>query len=233
MCALAQSPKILQQGCFRGIGNNVRVGLLHISRSRSVCSPLMRTMNGATAADYELLGITPEASTSEVKAAYRRLSTKCHPDAGGTDSLFRQITEAYDRILATGPSTSTTDEPWDPFKNVRDSWESQQAPWEETEEEAANYASTSGGAKRDDKRSDPVAETPAKRSSVRLWAAPFLLGRGPSTSFGAFLLFALSVLVFFQVATSTMPDPFRGIVAVLPVVLAVGRIAAMPTRLKR
>lgn len=45
---------------------------------------------------YAILGISPEASTSEVKNAYRRLAKQYHPDHEGGDSRkFRDIQEAY------------------------------------------------------------------------------------------------------------------------------------------
>lgn len=47
---------------------------------------------------YDLLGVSPQASPAEVKAAYRRLAKTLHPDAGGSSALFRLVTEAYDAL---------------------------------------------------------------------------------------------------------------------------------------
>lgn len=47
---------------------------------------------------YELLGVTPGASASEIKDAYRRAVRTAHPDAGGTSGLFRLITQAYETL---------------------------------------------------------------------------------------------------------------------------------------
>ncbi|MFW5908891.1 MAG: J domain-containing protein [Desulfosalsimonas sp.] len=45
---------------------------------------------------YSILGISPDASTSEIKNAYRRLAKQYHPDHEGGDSRkFRDIQEAY------------------------------------------------------------------------------------------------------------------------------------------
>lgn len=45
---------------------------------------------------YELLGIKKGASESEIKAAYRKLAHKYHPDrASGDEKKFKQINEAY------------------------------------------------------------------------------------------------------------------------------------------
>jgi hypothetical protein len=51
---------------------------------------------------YQLLGITPGATTRQVKAAYRKLAKLHHPDANPGDpdaaARFREITEAYETL---------------------------------------------------------------------------------------------------------------------------------------
>ena len=47
---------------------------------------------------YDLLGLPPTATPAEIKAAYRRLIPKVHPDGGGTDALFHQVHEAYETL---------------------------------------------------------------------------------------------------------------------------------------
>ena len=45
---------------------------------------------------YEILDVAPDADAEELRAAFRRLSKKVHPDAGGSDVLFGRVKDAYD-----------------------------------------------------------------------------------------------------------------------------------------
>jgi len=49
---------------------------------------------------YDLLGVSAVASDSEIKAAYRRLARKLHPDSGrpGDVDRFREVQEAYETL---------------------------------------------------------------------------------------------------------------------------------------
>ncbi len=44
---------------------------------------------------YHVLGIDKKASAEEVKKAFRKLAQKHHPDKGGDEAKFKEITEAY------------------------------------------------------------------------------------------------------------------------------------------
>jgi|GEM_PF-5737492 len=48
---------------------------------------------------YELLGISRDATRDEIVAAYRTLSKKHHPDAGGRARDFIRINNAYRRVI--------------------------------------------------------------------------------------------------------------------------------------
>lgn len=47
---------------------------------------------------YELLGVAPDATSSEIKSAYRTRVRSAHPDAGGTADTFQVLTEAYETL---------------------------------------------------------------------------------------------------------------------------------------
>jgi hypothetical protein len=46
---------------------------------------------------WQVLGVGPNATPDEVRAAYRELARKNHPDAGGDHDRFVRIQQAYER----------------------------------------------------------------------------------------------------------------------------------------
>jgi DnaJ family protein C protein 19 len=48
---------------------------------------------------YEVLGLHPNASETEIREAHRRLMRGAHPDAGGSDWLAARINQARDILL--------------------------------------------------------------------------------------------------------------------------------------
>ncbi len=44
---------------------------------------------------YKVLGVDKKATKEDIKSAFRKLAHKHHPDKGGADDTFKEITEAY------------------------------------------------------------------------------------------------------------------------------------------
>jgi molecular chaperone DnaJ len=44
---------------------------------------------------YDILGIEKSATQEDIKKAFRKLAQKHHPDKGGDEAMFKEITEAY------------------------------------------------------------------------------------------------------------------------------------------
>ena len=47
---------------------------------------------------YEVLGVSKETTTEEIRRTYRSLALKHHPDKGGDEEKFKQLREAYEMI---------------------------------------------------------------------------------------------------------------------------------------
>ena len=48
---------------------------------------------------YEMLGVAGDASTAEIKSAYRALAREMHPDAGGSPDAFHRLRLAYETLI--------------------------------------------------------------------------------------------------------------------------------------
>jgi DnaJ family protein B protein 4 len=53
------------------------------------------TASSASTSLYQTLGVSPEASSKEITKAYRKQCLKHHPDKGGNEDTFKQVSEAY------------------------------------------------------------------------------------------------------------------------------------------
>lgn len=57
-----------------------------------------------TRSPHEVLGVRPDASLAEIKAARRRLAKSLHPDRNGEDGLaMREVNAAYSELLTRSP----------------------------------------------------------------------------------------------------------------------------------
>ena len=49
---------------------------------------------------YATLGVTSEASSQDIRTAFRRKSLACHPDKGGDEETFKRVNEVH-RVLSS------------------------------------------------------------------------------------------------------------------------------------
>jgi curved DNA-binding protein CbpA len=55
---------------------------------------------GERASAWSLLGLPEGADVAAIKQAYRRKALVAHPDRGGDAATFREVTRAYEKLLA-------------------------------------------------------------------------------------------------------------------------------------
>lgn len=69
------------------------------SPPREASPPRPRTSEMSLNEARSILGVGPDATPKEIKAAYNRLIRMAHPDKGGTTGLASQLNAARDRLL--------------------------------------------------------------------------------------------------------------------------------------
>lgn len=75
------------------------------------CGARVRTDGDVTSAHagldpYEILGVSPDASTDEIRRAYRQRARETHPDHGGNPDEFQAVQMAWE-VLRDGEPTRT------------------------------------------------------------------------------------------------------------------------------
>ena len=76
---------------------------------------------------YEILGLEKNCSKEDIKRAYRKLAIKYHPDKGGSEEMFKKVSEAYN-ILSDSEKRLNYDnnyilETYDTYTNPYDIFE--------------------------------------------------------------------------------------------------------------
>lgn len=60
---------------------------------------------------YDLLGVHPEATDADIKASYRKLALKWHPDVNdspGAEETFKNISQAYGEYRQWKPCAASS-----------------------------------------------------------------------------------------------------------------------------
>jgi hypothetical protein len=88
------------EGGWARAWSNILVGKEPFPRTRVDADGALRPAKSATAPSvWATLGLTPHATTLEIKRAYRVRALELHPDRGGTDESFRALHSAYESAL--------------------------------------------------------------------------------------------------------------------------------------
>ena len=90
------SAEALEVYLERERGHKVRRPASNARNGEEPKSPVQRMVEDEARA---VLGVGPQASDEEVRAAHRRLMQRMHPDRGGSDYLAAKINEAKDVLL--------------------------------------------------------------------------------------------------------------------------------------
>jgi hypothetical protein len=72
-----------------------------INRRPRSPGPELQPTGMSAAEARSILGVEPDATPEQIRAAYARLMQRAHPDKGGTTGLAAQLNAARDRLLKT------------------------------------------------------------------------------------------------------------------------------------
>jgi hypothetical protein len=96
-----RSLQLLEAFLDRAHGTAWRMSQGEKSEENTAGSTSQRNHSGQMSVDeaLKLLGLKPDATTDEIKAAHRRLMKQVHPDTGGSAYLAARVNEAKDILL--------------------------------------------------------------------------------------------------------------------------------------
>ena len=64
---------------------------------------------------YKILGVSKNSNDKDIKSAYRKLAMTHHPDKGGDEKKFQEVTEAYNKIKTQQDRDNLERPSYDPF----------------------------------------------------------------------------------------------------------------------
>lgn len=74
------------------------IGNRATARLFATSTPVQRIGPGTVGDPHGVLGVSKDASRTEIRAAYKRLALQNHPDKGGDTETFKKILDAYQRL---------------------------------------------------------------------------------------------------------------------------------------
>jgi hypothetical protein len=63
-------------------------------------------------AAFETLGLQPGSTKAQITRAYKKLSTKHHPDKGGDEATMKKINDAYNKLVSVSGDIDDTKADW-------------------------------------------------------------------------------------------------------------------------
>lgn len=102
---VSKLPQIVSYGmrCFvhidyQSLPEEIQIDIVHKIKGSKEANPRIWFFEETKEDLYSILFLTPDAPLEVIKAAYKALALKYHPDQGGDIEKFRKINEAYEKL---------------------------------------------------------------------------------------------------------------------------------------